>query len=738
MKNTSILLSISMLISGKEDMEKSLKSLMYFKEAFPSEIILVDTGCNAEQRGLAEQYADKIIDFEWCNDFAAARNAGLREAQGEWFLYLDDDEWFDNPQEIIAFFKTGEYKQYNCASYVVRNYSNFQGTMYDDSYPSRMVKREAETKFVGKIHEYIIPYKMPKKNFSDFVHHYGYVYKSEEDKKKHAYRNITPLLEMRKQHPGDPRWMCQLAQEYFSIEEYEKVVLACKEALAEWYTLKEFVPYAPSHLGALYAYILISLESLGTTDALQEEEEWLQKALQDPILKSKEVEPTIAFLYLAGARLYSRLKKHVQCRDYMRKYVDLYYKLKEERELIETGTAAIVAGVFQEQLLYGVILLSIESVIRTEDYVLAEEIFCLMDWSDRRLLRQMEHEKNILDASCSVGFHPAWVRILQTLVSREDGMKEMYIVFLEAEIEYEKNGDSEKLFRMRRIVSELNYEHRYIFGTKMIYEAQNPTQKSREEHLKAMKALYAKLFQQYTKDIFEMKAEVWNIAERMEIPMEPFILDIDDEEWRQIAEEWSMNASVEELQQWDVRIAKWKQQDDIRYGMFSVKCLEGYLYHYQELCPELGHLEQLLWQHADAVLKLHKKESRQFSDDEMKQELPEDLQLALGLKELQGYRESGDDLKALEALRKCLGLYQPLMRVLDAYAKQCRDEISIRNGGDETERAELMRLVLSLKNAARVQIEQGAYQTAKNILIQIQQCVPEDEEVVNMLKNIRE
>ena len=93
-----------MLISGRKDMEKSLKSLLPFKKAFPCEIILVDTGCNEQQRTIAEKYADKIIDFTWCGDFAMARNAGLGEAHGEWFMYLDDDEWFDNPQEIIAFF----------------------------------------------------------------------------------------------------------------------------------------------------------------------------------------------------------------------------------------------------------------------------------------------------------------------------------------------------------------------------------------------------------------------------------------------------------------------------------------------------------------------------------------------------------------------------------------------------------------------------------------------------------
>ena len=104
MNKEHILLSVSMLISGRDEMRNSLNSLLYFKNAFSTEIILVDTGCNVEQRAFAEKYADKIINFTWCGDFAAARNAGLKEAHGEWFMFLDDDEWFDNPKEIIAFF----------------------------------------------------------------------------------------------------------------------------------------------------------------------------------------------------------------------------------------------------------------------------------------------------------------------------------------------------------------------------------------------------------------------------------------------------------------------------------------------------------------------------------------------------------------------------------------------------------------------------------------------------------
>jgi len=455
MKDNHILLSISMLISGKEDMEKSLKSLQYFKEAIPCEIILVDTGCNAKQRALAEQYADEIYDFAWCNDFAAARNVGLQAAKGEWFLYLDDDEWFENPKEIIEFFQSGEYRDYNCASYVVRNYSNPAGTLYEDSYPSRMVKREANTRFVGKIHEYLDPFHLPKKEFSDYVHHYGYVYKNNEDRKMHSMRNVLPLIEMRKEHPGDPRWMCQLAQEYFSVKDYEETIKVCVEGINEWYALVEYVKYAPAHVGALYAYILISLECL---QRFEEEEEWLKKAFANPIMRMKIMEPTEAFYCLAAARLYSNMGKYAQCCEYFKRYLSYFHELKDDRNCIEIGTAGTVTGVFQEKPYNGVTLMCLESTIRMQDYELAKEAFYGLNWSDARLLHQHPWEKKMLDACCMVAPHPLWTEMMSTLVTREGGADEMYEVLLDLEYTYEEEGQQEKLLRMRELMEPLEGE----------------------------------------------------------------------------------------------------------------------------------------------------------------------------------------------------------------------------------------------------------------------------------------
>ena len=107
------LLTISILMSGREDTtERCLKSLEPLLTKMDSELILVDTGCKEEMRNLLQKYTDQIIPFEWCNDFAKARNVGLSQAKGEWFLFLDDDEWFEDVSEIIEFFRSGRVFAY--------------------------------------------------------------------------------------------------------------------------------------------------------------------------------------------------------------------------------------------------------------------------------------------------------------------------------------------------------------------------------------------------------------------------------------------------------------------------------------------------------------------------------------------------------------------------------------------------------------------------------------------------
>ena len=101
----NIQLSISLLASGRAaSLERCLDSLRPLMMQVPSELIVVFTGTDERVREIAERYTDQVIPFTWCNDFSAARNAGLKAARGEWFMYIDDDEWFEDVSEIIQFY----------------------------------------------------------------------------------------------------------------------------------------------------------------------------------------------------------------------------------------------------------------------------------------------------------------------------------------------------------------------------------------------------------------------------------------------------------------------------------------------------------------------------------------------------------------------------------------------------------------------------------------------------------
>jgi tetratricopeptide (TPR) repeat protein len=70
------------------------------------EVIVVDTGSTDRTREVAAQRGARVLDFAWCDDFAAARNESIRHATGDWIFWLDADERLDpmNRQRLRELF----------------------------------------------------------------------------------------------------------------------------------------------------------------------------------------------------------------------------------------------------------------------------------------------------------------------------------------------------------------------------------------------------------------------------------------------------------------------------------------------------------------------------------------------------------------------------------------------------------------------------------------------------------
>lgn len=77
----------------KNEAHNIARSIESYKDAV-DEIIIVDTGSTDNTVEICKKYGARVLHFDWCNNFAAAKNYALDNAKGNWILFLDADEWF--------------------------------------------------------------------------------------------------------------------------------------------------------------------------------------------------------------------------------------------------------------------------------------------------------------------------------------------------------------------------------------------------------------------------------------------------------------------------------------------------------------------------------------------------------------------------------------------------------------------------------------------------------------------
>lgn len=239
-----MLLTIGMIMKNEEkNLPLCLEGIKPILEAIPSELIIVDTGSSDNSVEIAKKYTDDVRFFEWCNDFSAARNVSLEGAKGEWYMFLDADEIFTDTKGITDFFKSGEYKKYNSATYVIRNYKDYEKTAYADFIAPRLTKILPDTKFEKAIHEGLNTYGYPLKNIDNAIcDHFGYVMTDETAKNK-CRRNLPLILEELRKNPDDSMTYMQLIESYKGIDENE-ALRYCDEGIK----LNQRIPHYSVHM----------------------------------------------------------------------------------------------------------------------------------------------------------------------------------------------------------------------------------------------------------------------------------------------------------------------------------------------------------------------------------------------------------------------------------------------------------------------------------------------------------
>lgn len=353
-------LTISLLVSGREETtEKCLDSLRGLRSAVDSELILVDTGCDDKMREVLARYTDQIIPFAWRDDFAAARNVGIEHAQGEWFLFLDDDEWFEDVTPLIDFFQSAESEEYEQAVYKVRNYQDLQGTNYTEDWVSRIIRLHKDTHFVGKVHEYLTPFIGKCKQLDAYVHHYGYAYKDEETAQKHLERNVSLLKSALQEEPNNLKWHIQLVQEYCSAKRMDEAKRAAEEALR--LLQNEDKPFMNQSRGTFYNAVVL---------AVMEEGNYEEAAAKCARFIMDKRNSSVCQCSLCRHAAESAVKYHNYelVERFCSRYMGFYEKAKEEyqaqseQEQIISDSALLVNDALEQPVYYKMLLYWAESL----------------------------------------------------------------------------------------------------------------------------------------------------------------------------------------------------------------------------------------------------------------------------------------------------------------------------------------------------------------------------------------
>ena len=324
------ILTISILISNRpETVERCLSSVRPLMEKVPSELILTDTGCGQKVRGIIERYTKHIIDFPWRKDFSAARNAGLAEAKGQWFLYLDDDEWFEDTEGIARFFLSGESKRYKVAYYTQRNYMRPEGApgsekTFLDHHVDRVLRITPDLHFEHRVHEaYTYNGKDIgiKKDLGCFVHHYGYAYRSEEEKRSKYLRN-RELLELEvKEHPKDMRMRYQMSIAPFTLQLWDDAIAIAEEGIR--------IKSNSAYWDALHTNLLYCLQKQG---------KWEEIAERGQAYTKKRLYPYDLFgVYQYLIQAYWNLRRYPELLDAAKEALRLYRAYRKDPASFDEG-----------------------------------------------------------------------------------------------------------------------------------------------------------------------------------------------------------------------------------------------------------------------------------------------------------------------------------------------------------------------------------------------------------------
>lgn len=215
--------SVSLACILKNEVNNIAQLLSSVKDCF-DEIHLTDTGSTDGSIKLIQSYIDapnpansKIFlhHFEWCDDFAKARDASFSHPKTDYIMWLDLDDVLGNRVAFIDWRDSVmKLSDFWIATYHYA--SNAEGRPLCSFARERVVRRDLDLKWKYFVHEGMIPISAKKKDVRiDYASTWNVIHKrKEDDVKKDSSRNLL-IFEKNKGN------LCARMKYYYGKELFE-------------------------------------------------------------------------------------------------------------------------------------------------------------------------------------------------------------------------------------------------------------------------------------------------------------------------------------------------------------------------------------------------------------------------------------------------------------------------------------------------------------------------------------
>ncbi|MBQ3545290.1 MAG: glycosyltransferase family 2 protein [Lachnospiraceae bacterium] len=260
-------MNLSVCIITKNECVKLRKCLESLRK-YDWEIVVVDTGSGDDTVKMAKEYTDSIYYFEWCNDFAKAKNYAISKAKNDLVMVIDSDEYIKNfdVNKFCSIISKMDIKNSVGRIYRINEFVRGKEEIENNEYINRIFDRRYFCYF-GRIHEQIVRIEDVNKAFSEHssyltflteisILHDGYN-GSEEQLKEKAKRNLNILLEEYECNKDDTYILYQIGKSYYMSGEYINAIKYYELALG--YDVNPKLEYVIDMIES-YGYALINTE----------------------------------------------------------------------------------------------------------------------------------------------------------------------------------------------------------------------------------------------------------------------------------------------------------------------------------------------------------------------------------------------------------------------------------------------------------------------------------------------